>query len=368
MQPKTTLGKRLQLIGLVFNVIVNKPYDRLKSIINTAPKNSRETLYFFYDLDVEPITYNFCWALAIAEAKRKRLGLKYLKVIIVPGSNNGLRQEAPDYQACINDDARRWRIHHIILPTPSLLTNPTSIYFCHSRDEALLLMTKQAKAIYPDHYSATFPTTHLAADALSYGKEFMCFCARPQALAYVCKWLKQYASNRKTIVITLRQFDYSPERNSNIAAWATFAENLDKTKFFVVIVPDTEKATEPTAAALAPLSHFAPASWNISLRMALYELAYLNLGVNNGPMSLCYLNKKCRYISFKMVSNDPSSPASLENMQKDGFIPGQAPHFSNQFQHWVWGDDSVNAITTAFNNMHHLIESQSTTATLEEIY
>ena len=35
--------------------------------------------------------------------------------------------------------------------------------------------------------------------------------------------------------------------------------------------------------------------------MALYERAFLNLGVNNGPMGLAWLNEKVRYATLKGI-------------------------------------------------------------------
>ena len=36
--------------------------------------------------------------------------------------------------------------------------------------------------------------------------------------------------------------------------------------------------------------------------MAINELAYLNMFVNSGPGSLCFLNRKCcRYLFFKVT-------------------------------------------------------------------
>ena len=51
---------------------------------------------------------------------------------------------------------------------------------------------------------------------------------------------------------------------------------------------------------------FREASWNVGLRMALYESSYLNLGVNNGPLIFAAMNDRVRLLVFKLVT--PSVP------------------------------------------------------------
>ncbi len=358
LQPVTRVGKWLKPFSFLVYGVLCKPIDACNYLRLRSKKKSMNALYFFYDLEVEPITYNFCWALAIAEARRKKYQLSELKIIIVPGLSRGLRIEDPDYQAVVDDDARWWRIYSILLPMAMLLPNRPSIYFHASRQEALLWMKEQARYIYPDKYNVTFPTTHQMRDAMHFNEDFMAFQATPKASAYVSEWLKQHANNRKVIVITLRQYDYTIERNSNIDAWAAFAHKLDKEEFFIVIVPDTEKAFRGLPEPLQDFMSLEAACWNVGIRAALYELAYLNLGVNTGPMSLCWLNARCRYITFKMVTRGPS-PASLEKMLENGFKPNEAPTFANPLQRWVWEDDEEKIISREFNVMCQRLENKN---------
>ena len=79
------------------------------------------------------------------------------------------------------------------------------------------------------------------------------------------------------MTITLRGYGYVTGRNSNIAAWAAFARQLDKARFSVVIVPDTEQCFTGIPAELDGLPIFFEAAIAPGLRMALYQRAYLNL-------------------------------------------------------------------------------------------
>ncbi len=151
-----------------------------------------------------------------------------------------------------------------------------------------------------------------------------------------------------------------PERNSNIEAWAAFANKLDKKEFFVIIVPDTEKAFHRLPKPLQGFASFETACWNIAIRAALYELAYLNLSVNTGPMSLCWLNARCRSITFKISAKSPTPfPGTIENMRKNGFQPNKPPVFANKFQRWIWEDDDEEVISREFNSMLELLNKDA---------
>jgi hypothetical protein len=103
---------------------------------------------------------------------------------------------------------------------------------------------------------------------------------------------------------------------------------------------------------------FVEAAMVLGLRMALYERAYLNLGVNNGPMGLCWLNDRTRYITFKMLS-DAAPHTTPEYMEFLGFKIGESLPFATPWQRWVWQDDELDVIETAFAAMWRRLESAS---------
>jgi hypothetical protein len=347
-------SKKLQFLTYI---LFAKPMNHFhyRKLLQRQKAESPDTLYFFYDLEIEPITYDFIWALATAEARRKEHQLQKLKIIIVPGSFNGLREEMPEYQAIVDDAARQWRIDHILLASIMLLPQRPSFYFCTSRQEALLLIKRKAIKVYPNNYNVMCPTIHQIRDGLH--KDLKVFSATPQARKYMLQWLQQHLDNRKLITITLRQYDYLKERNSNLSAWATFAKKLDPKEFLVTIIPDVGQSFCEKSECLRDFFHFDIICWNLALRTALYELAYLNLGVDNGPMGICYFNSQCRYISFKMTI--PNTAASLENRYKDGYRINESPPFANRFQRWVWEEDNEDLISKEFNRMCEQLEAKN---------
>ena len=114
---------------------------------------------------------------------------------------------------------------------------------------------------------------------------------------------------------------------------------------------------------LDPDDVFREASWSVQLRLALYERAFLNLGVNNGPFLMAALGSLSRLLVFKMVT--PSVPQTTEEfMRRLGFeVGGQLP-FAGPFQRLVWEDDRLDVIEREFTAMVARIEAAEGTPAL----
>src|SRR5207245_2370486 len=151
------------------------------------------------------------------------------------------------------------------------------------------------------------------------------------------------------ITITLRSYGIDPSRNSNLEAWATFAHELDPDRFAPIFVLDTETAMDPVPPAIRdfPVSHEAP--WNLALRSALYELAYLNLAIVHGPTELLWYNDRCRYVIF--FPRDESRQTNKEFIAANGLVHGEPLPFATPLQKWVWGPDDLDIIKREFAAM-----------------
>ena len=331
------VGKFLRPLILVAYWVIMLPINKRKAL-KSKKKTSTNTLYLFYDLEVSPITFDFAWALVLADCERKRRGLAYIQVVFVPGKKEGLREEDPEYEAQINQFTRSWRSHEILYSLCHLLPQCLGVTLCASREEANILCERVRPHVFPKYYNVIFPIAHTASQALAFKDNTMSVMtlrATIPALHYIKQWLEPRLGNRKLITITLRQSSYMPVRNSNLSAWAEFAASLSAEEFYVVFLPDTEASLLKTPAFLRGFVCFMEPCWNLNLRAALYEISYLNLGVNNGVMALCWLNDTCRYITFKMLV--PEAPQTTkESFKSHGFSIGASLPFAGKFQKWVW--------------------------------
>lgn len=323
-----------------------------------------DTLYLFYDLEVSPITFDFGWALVTAEHKRCRLNLSYIHVVIVPGSKDGLRQEDDIYEQVIDAKARYWRIMNILMPFTNLLPSVKGLTFCVNRQHAAALQ-KYAKHIAPSWYTPSLPNYSTFAAELKQQLDLRFLQATDQALKYMHAWSNDFAQGRKLLSLTLRDYGYVTARNSRLAAWQQFIATLDPGEYAVAVIPDMEKSLDAEnldqlAAMFANTNCriFTPPCWNLNLRAALYEICYLNLGVNSGPMVLCWLNKNCRYLTFKLKCDDVEH-TSAQTMQWLGFSLDQSLPFASPSQRWVWADDQFEIIQREFNDTIEIIEGNN---------
>lgn len=177
-----------------------------------------------------------------------------------------------------------------------------------------------------------------------------------QAQRFVDRWLAPRLDGRGLVTITLRDYAFMTARNSDTRAWAMFARRLPRDRYLPVLVLDTERTLDPIPEALQGLEILPEASWSVPLRLALYERAFLNLGVNNGPLLMGALAARTRLLVFKMIT--PSVPQTTEEfMRRLGFeIGGQLP-FATPLQRFVWEDDRLPVIEREFAAMVARIEA-----------
>ena len=321
--------------------------------------HAHDVLFAFYDLKVAPVTFDFLWFLAAADLQRRRSGLNSIHVVIVPGPHNGVRRERDDYNAVVDGQTRQARVHNILVQACRVLPSCRGLTVASSRREAAFLRSVVACHVFPADYEPSlpvFPGPRSCLDAARNGEpDIACLRAPVEELRVVDAWAKAHVGSRRVVVITLRRYSYMPARNSNLPAWVAFAQGLDASRYCPVFVPDTNDTIEGLPKEPRDFVVFPEAAWNIPLRMALYERAFMNLGVNNGPMGLAWLNARVCYATLKIES--PGVPqSSLEFIQSFGFEPGKSLPFATPLQEWVWEDDTEEAITKTFRRLTERIE------------
>jgi hypothetical protein len=320
---------------------------------------SGNTLYAFYDLQVAPITYDVIWFAAAADLTRRQKGLEWVHFVVVPGMKGGVREERAAYDAAVDEFSRLWRLHNVVVPVLTLVPACGGYALLPSRSVAASLRAAAGDRVYPEYYEPALPVSHHPSELLAAARKgetgIGILRSSPQGLRYVERWTAPRLKGRRLITVTLRDYAFMTARNSNLEAWAAFARRLDAARYLPVFVLDTERTLDPQPSAIEGFEVFREASWNVGLRMALYESSYLNLGVNNGPLFMCALNARARLLLFKMVT--PSVPqTTAEFMQQLGFEIGAQLPFATRFQRLVWEEDTLDVIEREFTAMVARIE------------
>ncbi len=327
-----------------------------------------DCLLFVFDLGASPVTFDFATFLAGAEVERRRRGLDGIFVLFVPGQHEGLRQELPAYESAIDASRRQWRVRHVLVPLLAFLPSVRGYTICATREQAAATIPHGSAALVPRDFRVWLPRQpdkRLVHEHASAGVPIWPLLrATEHGRALVADFLEAVCPGRRPLVITLRESPASVDRNSRIDEWREFVGGLDRRRFAPIFVHDTESPVPSTPPALAGETFCEAARWNLEVRMALYEAAWLNLAVMHGPMELCWYDERSRYVVFLDVGADPSS--SERSISEGGLRVGRDLEFAKPFQHIVWQADRAPIIREAFEEMTLKIEADATSTLTRE--
>jgi len=355
--PTTKLGQVLMCFNKSFYRVFSFPFRITLHLLFWNRGDSR-TLHAFIDLDVCPITYDIVDFLLLATCEQKEKKLDNIHVVIAPGHDNGFKIEEPGFAHIYDHDSRRWRLKNLCIPIFDLVPNISGYTICTNRLQATFIWY-MAKHVSPKDYTVLFPKMPKRRDLIDRaraGEVLLPFLrSPPQAIKYVESWLSHIAEDRRVICITLRESLYGPERNSNIDAWIKFARQLDPMMYQPIFILDTDTALETHSDDFSGLTIFREGAWNVCLRSAIYEKAWLSMGVVCGPTELCWYNQSCRYMFF--ISLDNLSEERIGLMKESGFDIGQQFIFAELLQQIVWQEDNLDNITSGFEGIRQQIEA-----------
>ena len=328
------------------------------------PEQEKKTLYFYYDLSLNALNFEFLNSLCHIEVERIRRGYDYVHVVIVPNVEDPIFDLS---RTAVNGELEsdnNWFMDNVIVPACSLIPAIKGVTVIRSRNEAVAMLTMSGEDSIPDGYSLETPV-ELKSSAYLYdasqGKHghTLPFRASSSGLAFVRQWLRRegITEQDKPVVITLREVAYQTERNSNLSVWKAFADKISTQGYTPIFVRDTYAAFSDNS--FADYIEFSEAAWNLYLRISLYEVAYLNMMGCTGPHTLCTYNKRTRYIIFNTLLE--GGYVGSKEFLEDGGIPAERQYFARQpYQHAVWGkDQTVADVLQAFYAMVEVIESPS---------
>ena len=319
---------------------------------------SENCLQFVYDLSVSPITFDFASYLAAAEVERRLRGFDGINVLFVMGAHKGVREETPDYEAAVNKDARLWRVRHMLLPMLGFLPTVRGVALCATREQAQALISPDQRRIYPSDYHVFLPRLPDKRVIHEHARRgvpiWPMFRATEHGRRLVREFLEREAKGRKPIVITLRNYPYTPQRNSRNEDWLAFADNLDRTRYAAIFVHDAESVMQPPPADFSRHIVFDAASVNLEIRMALSEAAWLNMALMAGPTELCWYNEHVRYLLFIAVGS--AAVQTEAALVRNGHRVGFDLDFAQPYQRIVWHVDEFSTLRREFLAMEAFLD------------
>jgi hypothetical protein len=321
---------------------------------------STGALQFIFDMSVAPMTFDFVSYLAAADMERRRRSLPHMDVLFVGGDHHGVRRELPAYEAIVDAQMRLWRLRNVLVPVLALLPSVRSYSCCSSREQAKVLISADPTRIYPPDFLINFPSQPVKSmihDAARKGEPvWPMLRANGAAKRFIAPYIERVARGRRPVVISLRNYGFEPKRNSRTEEWLRFANELDPERYAAIFVPDIEAAMTAIPKDFDGHAICVAACWNIEIRMALYEAAWLNVSIMQGPMELCWYNEAVRYAIFYEPNIEPVN--SVAQLTENGLRVGYNLDFATARQHIYWQADTLVNIRRAFAEAEATLTSQ----------
>ena len=323
--------------------VIRKIYFLFAYRASITAESNDDRLLFIYDTRLNPITFDFLNYLYYANWLRKESGAISVDILLISEKNMTGRHEA-SYILAIGTDNIKWRVFNLLIPLARLFSSVGRIYVVESNQVSEVI--KNYRNIHPKEYTYVSPKSaaiRLDLPSLSFIPSLsISVTAREIVAAYYPK-----ADDRRIITITLRTYDYIPARNSDVKSWVDFAGELDSTKYRIIFVPDASKHGVAMLEQIDGFEIFDSACWNIELRAALYQLAWINMGVASGPLTISAMMDDTITL---IIDRSLDYPADyFENIRSGtGAVLGNKPNCYSNSCHFFLGRDDKETIQKIF--------------------
>lgn len=304
-----------------------------------------QRLTVVYDMRIAPPTYDFAVFLVKSLLVARQRGLHGLHVLIAPGDRGGFRENIDFFSHA----EMAFRVTHLLLPLIKLVDPSASFSLCTSRKQARDLYL-QAPCRFPELHNFVKPVArHFYSEffeLIEQNIEHRILQASEICRERIQEWKTELGvSADKLITLTLRESSAHHDRNSELAVWRKVAEALSKRGYTVAVIRDTSKALLNLG--WSDVVEFPVAALDVEMRTALYEAAWLNLGVCNGPAVLCFLMPQCRYLYFGMY-NASCTSNTYEHLEKVGIVKGKDQIAGAGIGQYIcWDDITVKNVLSA---------------------
>lgn len=250
---------------------------------------------YFFILDLSSFTPNFDVAknLIYLAIKAK---FKKIHIVVIPEMENiDLVLQKEEY---INDPNYFRRIN-IVYPLIFMIKNfVPNLYFPSSRDEAYRLIKNKNISKLSNPFKGLerkFIKEEIFFRFYQKKKYIPKFKANETSINFFKNKIK-YNKTKRFISITLRKSTFNKQYNSNEESWIKIAYQLKNSGYEVILIRDFEQYFEENNKSF---NYYDEAIFDPQIRLSIYELCELNLGVSNGPFNSFIFFSDSNFICFK---------------------------------------------------------------------
>ncbi|MGB0370725.1 MAG: hypothetical protein ACPGN3_05190 [Opitutales bacterium] len=299
------------------------------------------------DFAVEFPTFDFCKVAQLAAQAYEESRLKRFVCLLIPSdSENGFRDES------FSLEEAEQRLRTITLPLLELYFPRGAYLRFDSRAEAGEFIRSNKLHLFPEDYSFWSKNTLHADkwywDAIRESRRIFDPTVPGKYRSEVDTWLNQnQIEAARVVLITIRNTQYSRERNCNIPAWRMFAEFLKENAYHPVVIPD---GYEPENTYGIDGVVCSEASLDLLFRVALHKAVFLSFTVSNGPSGVFWGMPGVKYAQFNTWVPNATSATLAYHHYSGRFLGDQFP-LAQVGQADVWATDEFSNLKFVFERM-----------------
>jgi len=295
-----------------------------------------------YDLSYCPITFDFIHFLASARLFFAHKSGDTSFDLLIIASN--FRDISPR-DKCYSDSQKSWRIHNLLLPIIACSPFVRSFSVLLTRPSTL----PPANYLYPPDYNLSSMHSPIYYFGSSIRHLYLssssklhpaCFQAPPEAIHHARSLLN---CSSKLVLFSPRFSSFEPSRNTNLSLIKPLVGFFENEGFHTCFVHDQEDYGQNSSLndVFSSSIHLPEASFNIPLRLALFEIANVNIFTPCALMGFAQLSKRLpNLVCFDMYKDANSSHTGTDDdyTNRGGMTTGQTfPYpWSTQNMRFIW--------------------------------
>jgi len=334
----------------IYRIIKKSIYNfffklEFKSYINNSENENKiiDKNNYFFVLDLSSFTPNFDITKNLIYLAIKSL-YKKIHIVIIPEMKNAHRVLTKEKKI---KNSNYFRRINIVYPLINMINDfKPNIYFPSTREEAYRIIENKNITKLTNPFLGTerkFISESILFKFYKKKKFIPRFEPNISNLDFVKKKIK-FTHNEKFISISIRGSSYNSEYNSNKDSWKKIARILKKRGFKIVIIREFEEYFENEN---DEFIYFDQAIFDPQIRLSIYKLCILNLGVCNGPFNSFIFYTNCNFLCFKghlVKKDDYLRRYGEKNLDIDFQLP-----FFNKNQKILYFEDTFENIFNEIN-------------------
>lgn len=294
-------------------------------------------LTVIYNLEFNPITYDFATFLAITEQTRIHLNENGIQLWII--KNRYRNKTIRDTEIDIAE--KDWRLGNIILPVAGRLPSIKDLILTNTAPRNL--KGKVLPFTYPKNQEVPYSSRYLNHFS-KLGISPVCFEPSPQAI----NTIKKQFGNDKIITLTIRDSQIFSHRNTDYTEIEKMTNGIANMGLRPVVIPDHDAFLARRMPKSIWNRYLYPdAAMNLDLRMAIAQTAILNVGPSNGPVAALHLTKSVKLYQYDLLKSDHTGMGVNKGWEStNGFPVGENYPWSENGSRLRWIDYTAKNVIT----------------------